>query len=112
RPAAPATPSSIASSRPCARCSATTAGSTSISSSASAARGARSPRSPATKSPGLRAPLRGLGQKPNSPPALSPEEKLELQGYISRCYGSLTSFNVLFGADPSQFKGQGDREGW
>jgi hypothetical protein len=60
---------------------------------------------------GLRDRLRVLEQKLNSHPALVPEEKLELQGYISRCYGSLTTFNVLFGAAESQFKGQGDREG-
>jgi hypothetical protein len=51
--------------------------------------------------------LRVLEQKVNSHPALAPEEKLELQGYISRCYGSLTSFNILFSADESQFKGEG-----
>jgi hypothetical protein len=60
---------------------------------------------------GIRDRLRVLEQKLNSHPALAPEEKLELQGYISRCYGSLTTFNVLFGAPESQFKGQGDREG-
>jgi hypothetical protein len=57
---------------------------------------------------GIRDRLRVLEQKLNSHPALAPEEKLELQGYISRCYGSLTSFNVLFGSEQSQFKGQGD----
>jgi hypothetical protein len=55
--------------------------------------------------------LRVLEQKVNSHPALAPEEKLELQGYISRCYGSLTTFNVLFGTVESHFKGQADREG-
>ena len=60
---------------------------------------------------GIRDRLRVLEQKLNSHPGLAPEEKLELQGYISRCYGSLTTFNVLFGAAESQFKGQGDREG-
>jgi hypothetical protein len=55
--------------------------------------------------------LRVLEQKINSHPTLAPEEKLELQGSISRCYGSLTTFNVLFGAGESQFKGQSDREG-
>jgi hypothetical protein len=60
---------------------------------------------------GIRDRLRVLEQKLNSHPALAPEEKLELQGYVSRCYGSLTTFNVLFGAVESQFKGQGDREG-
>ena len=59
---------------------------------------------------GIRDRLRVLEQKLNSHPSLAAEEKLELQGYISRCYGSLTSFNVLFGAAESQFKGQGDRE--
>jgi hypothetical protein len=54
--------------------------------------------------------LRVLEQKINSHPGLAPEEKLEWQGYISRCYGSLTTFNVLFGAAESQFKGQGERD--
>jgi hypothetical protein len=49
--------------------------------------------------------LRVLEQKVNSHPTLAPEEKLELQGHISRCYGSLTSFNVLFGANESRFEG-------
>jgi hypothetical protein len=59
---------------------------------------------------GIRDRLRVLEQKLNSHPTLSPEEKLELQGYISRCYGSLTTFNALFAADQSQFKGQSERE--
>jgi hypothetical protein len=59
---------------------------------------------------GIRDRLRVLEQKLNSHPTLTPEEKLELQGYISRCYGSLTTFNVLFGAEPSHFRGQGDRD--
>lgn len=60
---------------------------------------------------GIRDRLRVLEQKLNSHPGLAPAEKLELQGYISRRYGSLTTFNVLFGAAESQFKGQSDREG-
>ncbi len=59
---------------------------------------------------GLRDRLRVLEQKVNSHATLAAAEKLELQGYISRCYGSLTTFNVLFGAPDSQFKGQGERE--
>jgi hypothetical protein len=59
---------------------------------------------------GVRDRLRVLEQKINSHPSLDPEAKLELQGYITRCYGSLTTFNVLFGNRASWFVGQGDRE--
>jgi hypothetical protein len=31
--------------------------------------------------------------------------KVKLQAYISGCYGSLTSFNVLFADEDDQFKG-------
>jgi hypothetical protein len=60
---------------------------------------------------GVRDKLRVLEQKINGHPSLSPEEKLELQGYLTRCYGSLTTFNVLFGNRVSWFVGQADREG-
>ncbi len=33
--------------------------------------------------------------------------KVRLQSYISGCYGSLTSFNVLFADEADQFKGGG-----
>ena len=36
--------------------------------------------------------------------------KVKLQGYISGCYGSLTSFNVLFADEEDQFKGAGGGE--
>jgi hypothetical protein len=48
--------------------------------------------------------LRSLEQQINA--ADFPEDvKIRLQGYISGCYGSLTSFNVLFADDADQFKG-------
>jgi hypothetical protein len=55
--------------------------------------------------------LRVLEAKLNAHEGLSDEEKVQLQAYVTACYGSLTTFNVLFGAAESQFKGQGDREG-
>jgi hypothetical protein len=60
---------------------------------------------------GVRDKLRVLEQKINSHPSLGAEEKLELQGYLTRCYGSLTTFNVLFASRASWFVGQGEKEG-
>jgi len=36
---------------------------------------------------------------------LPPDVKAKLQGYITACYGSLTSFNVLFAEDEDRFQG-------
>ncbi len=51
--------------------------------------------------------LRVLEQKVNGNKSLSDEEKIQLQQYITGCYGSLTSFNVLFRHKEDQFSGQG-----
>jgi hypothetical protein len=51
-----------------------------------------------------------LEQKINGHPTLSPEEKLELQAYVKRCYGSRTTFNILFATRANWFVGQGDRD--
>jgi hypothetical protein len=50
--------------------------------------------------------LRVLEQKINSS-TIDEQEKIDLQQYITRSYGSLTSFNVLFKLKTQQFKGQG-----
>jgi hypothetical protein len=54
----------------------------------------------------LRNRLRTLEQQVNATD-LPEDVKVKLQGYISGCYGSLTSFNVLFAEDADQFKGGG-----
>jgi hypothetical protein len=54
----------------------------------------------------LRNRLRTLEQHINSA-ELPDDTKVKLQAYISGCYGTLTSFNVLFAEEEDQFKGAG-----
>jgi hypothetical protein len=53
----------------------------------------------------LRDQLRVLEQKINAHPGLTSEDKIAMQQYITRCYGTLTTFNLLFRDADDRFVG-------
>jgi hypothetical protein len=57
---------------------------------------------------GIRNQLRVLEQKINAHSVLSDAEKVDMQQYISRCYGALTTFNVLFKNKEDQFSSKSE----
>lgn len=53
----------------------------------------------------LRDRIRVMEQKVNASKVLDEQDKIDLQQYITRMYGSLTTFNVLFKNSSQNFKG-------
>lgn len=58
----------------------------------------------------LRERLRVLEQNINNHAKLDDEDRIHLQQYITRIYGSLTTFNVLFADKADHFKGAGKED--
>ncbi len=52
--------------------------------------------------------LRVLEQRINSSQRLTEAERYDWQGYVTRCYGSMTTFNVLFRTKEGQFNAKAE----
>lgn len=59
----------------------------------------------------IRENLRVLEQKINNAESIPAAERMNLQAYITKCYGSLTTLNVLFKEDRHRFVGAGQGKG-
>ncbi|HXJ35110.1 MAG TPA: hypothetical protein VMS22_13850 [Candidatus Eisenbacteria bacterium] len=59
---------------------------------------------------GVRDKLRVLEQRINTHPKLDDADRLQLQEYITKAYGSLTTFNVLFADPADRFVGTGGKD--
>ncbi|MCC7140876.1 MAG: hypothetical protein IT349_02125 [Candidatus Eisenbacteria bacterium] len=57
----------------------------------------------------IREQLRNLEREINNHAKLDDDDRIELQQYVTRIYGSLTTFNVLFAEKNDQFVGQSSR---
>jgi len=58
----------------------------------------------------IRERLRILEQRINNHPKLDDADRAHLQDYLTRCYGTLTTFNVLFADPADRFVGSGGRD--
>jgi len=59
---------------------------------------------------GVRDKLRVLEQRINTHPKLDDADRLALQDYITKAYGSLTTFNVFFTDPADRFHGTGGKD--
>jgi hypothetical protein len=54
--------------------------------------------------------LRVLEQRINAHPKLDDADRLQLQEYVTKAYGSLTTFNVFFADPADRFVGTGGKD--